>query len=257
PTARAVSRWLPERFMVQRASIRLVRGNLAFRIAGLRVFGDPGVRGFVAARETEFTAAGRSVLLPAWHGVNIWQRPKLSLYGIALGNGVTLVSAGVDLAGLPNSRIDGDVALDALGGSLRGQITADFSSSRNFFDVAGSLQRVAVEPVARLLGGGGPFAGSFDQGQFTFRGDPGDPLAASASLRVEAREFRWKERGFESLVAGATLVNRRVVVQQFELRQSKNLLKLSGESALPKFASSSAAHGWITQAMAFLQAGFT
>jgi TamB, inner membrane protein subunit of TAM complex len=254
---RVVSRWLPARFVVQRADVKLLRGNLALRVAGLRVFGDPGASGFTAARETEFIAAAHSVNLPAWHGINIWQRPKLSLYSIALGNGVNLVSAALDLSGLPLSQIEGDVALDALGGSLRGQITADFSSARNFFDVAGSLQRVAVEPVARLLGGGGPFAGSFDQGQFTFRGDPGDPLSASASLRVEAREFQWKERRFESLAAGATLVNRHVQVQQFELRQSKNLLRLSGESALPQASGSPVVTGWIGQAMAFLQAGFT
>jgi hypothetical protein len=254
---RVVSRWLPARFVVQRADFKLLRGNLSLRVAGLHVIGDPAALGFCAARETEFTAGSRTVTLPAWHGTNLWQRPKLSLYGIGLGSGVNLVSAAVDLSGLPLSQIEGDVALDALGGSLRGQISADFSSARNFFDVAGSLQRVAVEPVARLLGGGGPFAGSFDQGQFTFRGDPGDPRSASASLRVEAREFQWKERRFESLIAGATLVNRRVQVQQFELRQSRNLLRLSGESALPEANVTTVPEGLIGRAMALLQAGFT
>ncbi len=251
-----ISRWLPARFAVQRANFKMLRGNLSFRVAGLRVFGDPAASGFCAARETEFTAANRSVVLPAWHGTSLWQRPKLSLYSIALGNGVNLVSAGLDLSRLPLSQIEGDVALDALGGSLRGQITADFSSARNFFDVAGSMQRVAVAPVARLLGGGGPFAWSFDQGQFTFRGDPGDPLSASASLRVEAREFQWRERRFESLMASATLVNRHVQVQQFELLQSRNLLRLSGEADLPQASGAPAATGFIGRAMALLQAGF-
>lgn len=251
------ARWLPARFVIQRADLKLLRGDFSFRVAGLRVFGEPGVAGFCAARETDFTAGGFGVTLPAWHGLATWQRPKLVLREIALGNGVNLVSAALDLSRLPLGQIESDVTLAALGGTLRGQASADFSGPRNFFDVAGSLQSVAVEPVARLLGGGGPFAGSFDRGQFSFRGDPGDPLAATSSLRVEAREFQWKERRFESLVASATLVNRRLQVQQLELRQSRNLLRLSGESALPQVNEPPVLGGFIGQAMAFLQAGFT
>ena len=251
------AQWLPARFVIQRVDLTLLRGNLSFRVARLRVFGEPGVAGFCAALETDFTAGTYSVTLPAWHGVATWQRPKLVLREIALGNGVNLASAALDLSRLPLGQLESEVTLAALGGTLRGQVSADFSGPRNFFDVAGSLQSVAVEPVARLLGGGGPFAGSFDRGQFSFRGDPGDPLAASSSLRVEAREFQWKERRFESLVAGATLVNRRLQVQQFELRQNKNLLRLSGESALPQVTEPPVVSGFIGQAMAFLQTGFT
>ena len=252
-----LTKWLPARFLIQRTDFKLLRENLFFRVAGLRIVGEAAAPGFCSARETEFSAASHSVTLPAWHGTSTWQRPKLALYGIALGNGVNLVSATLDLSRLPLGQLESEVTLDALGGTLRGQVSADFAAARNFFDVAGSLQRVAVEPVARLLGGGGPFAGSFDQGQFSFRGDPADPLSASSSLRVEAREFQWKERRFESLVAGATLVNRRVQVQQFELRQSKNLLRLSGESALPQWSNPPIVTGLVGQAMAFLQAGFT
>ena len=251
------AQWLPSRFVIQRADLKLVRGNLSFRVAGLRVVGEPGVAAFCAARETDFTAGTYSVALPFWHGIAMWERPKLILREIALGNGVKLAAAALDLSRLPLGQLESEVTLEALGGTLRGQVSADFSGPRNFFDVAGSLQSVAVEPVARLLGGGGPFAGSFDRGQFSFRGDPGDPLAATSSLRVEAREFQWKERRFESLVASATLVNRRLQVQQLELRQSKNLLRLSGESALPKNTEPPIIGGFIGQAMAFLQAGFT
>ncbi len=227
-------RWLPEDFALSRSSFQLVRGTLSVRFTDLRVNGDLGRPGFAAARETDFTAGSRRVTLPAWRGVATWRRPSLALAGVELGNGVRLVSASLDLSRIAVGRLDADIAVEALSGKLRGQVGADFTAERPAFDVVGTLENVAVEPVAKLLGGGGPFAGRFDQGQFSFRGDPGDPLAASSSLRLNAREFRWKERRFQSLAAAATLVNRRVQVQQFDLRQEANAVSLTGETTLPE-----------------------
>lgn len=234
PRAGVLARWLPDEVELHRVDAEFVRGNLAARIAGFRVVADLHPRGYAAARSTEFIAGTRRVVLPAWHGESAWRRPRLSLSNIGLGNGVKLVSAALDVSRVTNGAIDAELVVEALSGTLRGSVSADFTAERPVFSASGTLQNVGVEPVARLLGGSGPFAGSFDQGKFGFRGDPGEPLLASSSLSVQAREFRWKERRFESLAATATLVNRRLQVQQFELKQAGNAVSARGETVLPE-----------------------
>ncbi len=236
-----IARWLPASVVVQRADVSVVRGNLAFRARNLRVFADAGTAGWAAATATEFTAGTRTATLPPWRGGARWQRPALTVSEVELGSGVRLVSANLDLSRLAGGRLDSSVTLDALGGTVRGQVEADFAAERPIFDVAGSLSRVAFEPVARLLGRTGPFAGFFDEGQFSFRGDPADPAAAALSLRAQARGFRWRERQFESLSLAGTLVNRRLQVQQFDLRQKGNDFRFSGETTLPERDAAAAA----------------
>ena len=239
--AAGIARWLPASVVVQRADVSVVRGNLAFRARNLRVFADGGAAGWAAATSTEFTAGTRTATLPPWRGGARWQRPALTVSAVELGSGVRLVSANLDLSRLAGGRLDSSVTLDALGGTLRGQVEADFAAERPVFDVAGSLSRVAFEPVARLLGRSGPFAGFFDEGQFSFRGDPADPAAAALSLRAQARGFRWRERQFESLSLAGTLVNRRLHVQQFDLQQKGNDFRFSGETTLPERDAAAAA----------------
>ncbi|MBS0657823.1 MAG: translocation/assembly module TamB domain-containing protein [Verrucomicrobia bacterium] len=226
--------WLPDEIELHRVDAEVMRGNLAVRLGGLRVVGDLQPRGFASARSTEFIAGTRRVVLPAWHGESAWRRPRLSLSRIGLGNGVRLVSAALDVSRVTAGSMEAELVVEALSGTVRGSVSADFTAERPVFSASGTLQNVGVEPVARLLGGNGPFAGSFDQGKFSFRGDPGEPLLASSSLSVQAREFRWKERRFESLAATATLVNRRVQVQQFELKQAGNAVIARGETVLPE-----------------------
>lgn len=235
PTRKStLAHWLPDEIELHRVDAELWRGNLGVRVTGLRVVADLHPRGFASARSTEFIAGSRRVSLPAWHGESAWRRPRLSLSRIGLGNGVRLVSAALDVSRVTSGSMEAELVVEALSGTLRGSVSADFTAERPVFSASGTLQNVGVEPVARLLGGTGPFAGSFDQGKFSFRGDPGEPLLASSSLSVQAREFRWKERRFESLAATATLVNRRLQVQQFELKQAGNAVIARGETVLPE-----------------------
>ncbi len=247
------ARWLPDEIVVQHSSFELVRGNLSLRVHDFRLVGESRRPGYCAAGQTEFAAGARHVRLRPWHGTATWQRPQLTLAGVDLGNTVKIAKVSVDLSRLTSGKLEAEISVEALSGLLRGQVAADFAAERPLFNVVGSLKDVAVEPVARLLGGSGPFAGSFDQGQFSFVGDPGDPLGASSSLRVNAREFRWRERRFESLAAAATLVNRRVQVQQFEFKQAENSISLHAETTLPERDNEAAAaifgRGWMIPLM--------
>jgi hypothetical protein len=53
---------------------------------------------------------------------------------------------------------------------------------------------------------------------------------------VLAKDFRWNERGWDSLEIGASLIHRRLLVSNFDLRQKENKVTVNGEISL--------AEGW-------------
>ncbi|MEI6279203.1 MAG: translocation/assembly module TamB domain-containing protein [Verrucomicrobiae bacterium] len=162
----------------------------------------------------------------AWKYGTLWLAAMEILPGIAVGN----LSA--DL--LHNGGPALSFTADCFGGSLRGD--AAWTAGDGTLDIAAWAANIPLDSLAALAGVHGQAAGKLAEGRFTFRGKPGHPADAEASLRLVAEGFQWNKRGWESLEVGASLIHRRLVVSEFELRQKENRVGFSGEISL--------ANGW-------------
>jgi len=164
----------------------------------------------------------------------LWDGKNLSLSGLEFLPGVKadgiscVLEPGVD----PSVSFQGRV----FGGTLRGDWNFQRGERGAVWDFAAVCSNVGLEALPAVLGIEGKAQGRLAEGRFTFRGEPGRPTDAEASLRVLAKDFRWNDRGWESLEIGASLIHRRLLVSNFDLRQSENMVTLNGEISL--------AEGW-------------
>ena len=233
--------WIPENADVRADRFTLARKGYRLHAEALRLEALQDEAGWFAARGAEVSGPQFASALPAVSGWTYWKESSLTLGDVDLGRGIYLAHATLNGAHLDRRRLDWDGELTALGGIARGQGAINFSKSRLTLEIAGSLERMAVPPLAKLLGVTGETGGEVQQANFTFRGDPENWAAAEMWLTAEATDFRWGQRRWESLELRGLIINRRVQVRRLELRQSRNQLSFTGECALPAAADAAGA----------------
>ncbi len=226
------ARLVPTEFFVRADDLTVQRNRYRLRMRGLRLSGERDAVGAILVRELEIDGPGFANTLLNRQGQTLWQGDRLSLNGLDLGPGVRLLKATLDGTHLPQQRLDWDCALTAMGGEVRGQGAINFVHPRLALEVAGSLRRMPVAPLARLLGLASPAGGLVDQGSFSFRGDPENWTAAEMWLTAQATNFRWGQRDWQNLELRATVLHQRIQIHRFELQQSRNRISLTGECPL-------------------------
>ena len=169
-----------------------------------------------------------------WNATTDWDGSRVTLANMELMPGVlaSAISCGLERGRDPSLSFQGRV----FGGMVRGDWNFQRGERGTVWDFAAVCSSVALEELPAVLGVGGTARGRLAEGRFTYRGEPGRPTDAEASLRVLAKDFRWNERGWESLEIGASLIHRRLLVSNFDLRQSGNTVTMNGEISL--------AEGW-------------
>ena len=166
-------------------------------------------------------------------GTTALQGTRLRVAGITLSDGVFLKSLSCDLADIARGRVQVDFDFAAFGGSLGGELLNTSLGRLPTYDIVGYFSNISVEALGRFLGAPEQTGGVIKEGRFTFRGSPHELEKATLSTRLEARDFRWGNRQWNSLVLGATVVNRRLQIPELELQQAHNTLHLKGELAVP------------------------
>jgi len=161
-----------------------------------------------------------------------WKYGTLWLAAMEVLPGITVENLSADLLHSGGPAIS--LTADCFGGLLRAD--AGLATEDGTLDIAAWASNIPLDKLAALLGVGGNTEGKLAEGRFTFRGKPERPADAEASLRLVAEGFQWNKRGWESLEVGASLIHRRLVVSEFELRQKENRVVFSGEISL--------AEGW-------------
>ncbi len=229
---RMAARLVPTNFFVRGEDLTLQRNRYRLRVRGLRLSGERDSGGALLVREVEIAGPGFENTLLNRQGRTLWEGNRFSLKGLDFGPGVRLLNATLDGAHLRQHRLDWECTLTAMGGEVRGQGAINFVHPRLALEVAGSLRRMPVAPLARLLGLAGPAGGQVDQGSFSFRGDPENWTAAEMWLAVQATNFRWGQRDWQNLELRATVLHRRIQVHRLELQQSLNRVSLTGECPL-------------------------
>jgi hypothetical protein len=169
-----------------------------------------------------------------------WDGERLSVAGLDMLPGVMMneISCEIPHGGEPSISFTARVC----GGVLRGDWFFHQGERGSVWDFAAVCSNVNLEEISEALDLGGRARGLLAEGRFTYRGSPSRPTDAEASLWVLAKDFRWNDRGWESLEIGASLIHRRLFVSNFDLQQKENKVAINGEISL--------AEGWskITEA---------
>lgn len=171
------------------------------------------------------TRHGRTVFGPL-EGLTAWKDGALYLADLPLREGLTL-----DNFHLRLTRREG-MAFGLQAAIKKGSLWMEGTFDGQVVDVALWASGIDVAPLPEWLGFSGEAEGLLQEGRLTFRGDPEKPLDGQASLRILAQGFRWNKRGWETLTVGANLIHRRLVLNNFELRQKENIVTANGEMSL-------------------------
>jgi hypothetical protein len=167
------------------------------------------------------------------HATTAIQESRLVLANLELEKGVEIESFRVKLPELAHGRLDLGLELVAFGGRVQFEASPIVDRHEDVEANAFVRQEIQIAPLATFFGLSDAAGGTIKSGNFTFRGSPRDPAKAMSTLRLEATNFQWETRQWDSLVLGVTLIERRLQVPELVLRQGHNHLTLNGEMALP------------------------
>lgn len=225
--------WLsPGAIEIENAEITIRAGARSLGVRGLDLRLDESGEGDFAAREIAlysdfFRKRLRGVSGPCRRGGGV-----LSAFGVDLDDGVELKSGWLDVSRVLRGVLRGGADFGAFAGEARAYVESQ--PRKGYLDLAvhAWISRIAIAEMARFFELPGAAGGMIKEGKLTFLGSPNEWERATFQVRVEADDFLWGDRQWESLVLGATLANRRAQIPELVLRQADNALSLRGELTL-------------------------
>ncbi|HEY2711235.1 MAG TPA: hypothetical protein VGI60_01875 [Chthoniobacterales bacterium] len=230
---RQFARLLPGNFRIGHGDFDVATGATEMSFRGVALSASAIESGkFFAQRLSVSSPILRQTFLDL-RGATSWEGERLTIAGIPLVRGLDLEALTVDLSRVGRGRIALDVQLDAYGGTLRASFQGR-EREKFEIDVAGSAANISLAQVSKAIGFLEPVSGAVRASKFTFRGNPGKFLDATASVWMELSGFAWRARRADSMMLGATYYNRRLEVDQLYVRQSDNALTINGELLWPK-----------------------
>jgi len=159
--------------------------------------------------------------------------PTLTTWSMPLDSVVELNFLRLNFGNVLRGALRVDFDLRAFGGTIRGDAVSEARKGELNIEVNGWLADLQIAALADFMDFPGVAGGTVKEGKLGFRGSPAAWERSTVSLRIDAHDFRWGNKQWDSLVAGATLVNRRLQIPSLELQQAKNKLTLKGELLLP------------------------
>ena len=227
--------WLPApaQAKVSDSSITFHLGSRKVEFSGVGFTVSSLQTGTIAIEQLTFTQGRLHRVFTGLKGTTALQDTQLRIADLTLSPGVVLKSAASDLGDMVRGRLQVDFDFAAFGGVLRGELLNTSLGEMPTYEVAGQFSNISVEALGAFLNVSEKTGGTIKEGKFSFRGTPHDLDNATVTTRLEATDFRWGKRQFNSLVLGATVINRRVQIPELELQQAHNSLRLKGELALP------------------------
>lgn len=166
-------------------------------------------------------------------GTTAMQATKLIVGDLVLDPGVSILNFSAELAALAKGQLNMDIEVGAFGGKIRAEAQTLAHERPLTIELTSRFEQIDLAKLATFLGSSDAAGGTVKQGQFNFRGAPRELDRASASLYLDASNFQWDSRQWDSLALAASLLNRRIQVAKLDLHQGSNRLNLSGEMSLP------------------------
>ena len=224
----------PDSIAVRDATIEVLADGSRWVMDGLEVSLNSQKQGRFELQSLIVQSGHLTKIFGPLSAPTVWQEGSASLAGLEVVPGITVSELSLHLANGAEPSLS--FMARVFGGALRGDVNLRHGERGRIWDVAAIASNITVDALPALLDLPGRATGTLAEGRLTFRGESGRPTDAEASLRVLAKDFRWNDRGWESLEIGASLIHRRLLVSNFDLRQKDNKVTLNGEISL--------AEGW-------------
>lgn len=228
----ALDRLLPERFEIFADQVRLEQSFSFLAFQDAKISGSKGNSGLLSIATVEMHAPFLEQRFPHLRGVTRWQDDRLSIGSLNLLEGFAIDSLVIDLTALRTGRVGADLGVSLLGGKMRVNIATERPGQTRIWEGAGTASGISLRQLADALGLTVPVQGMVHGSKFTFRGDPRDFLNATASIWTELTGFSWRERKADVIMLGANFYGHTIQLQQLFIKQRRNELTLSGESAI-------------------------
>src|SRR5438270_3012196 len=229
----ALQALLPANFNIARLDLRIENGSTVIFLRKAAISGSQIEPGRIAADEFAITSPWVRQTFSQLRGSTKWQDDRLTIGGITLSHGLDLQSLTIDLSRLANDRTDLQFDLDAFGGKIRASISNEWRAQHSNWNIAGTANGISLAQTSEALGFTDRLGGAVRACNFTFRGDPRDPLQTTASIWTELNGLSWHNRAADVIMLGAIFYNRQIQLQQLYIKQRQNQLTMSGEGALP------------------------
>jgi hypothetical protein len=234
---RALQTLLPANFEIARLDLRVENGPSVVLLRNAAVSGNQIESGRFSADEFAVTSPLFRQTFAQLRGATKWQDNRLTIGGLNLARGIDLQSILIDLSRLDNERADLQFDLDVLGGKIRGSISNEWGGQHSIWNLAGTATGISLAQTSDAFGFTDRLGGSLRACNFTFRGDPRDPLGGTASIWTELNGLSWHNRAADVIMLGAIFYNRQIQLQQLYIKQRQNQLTMNGEGALPSKSS--------------------
>ena len=162
------------------------------------------------------------------------QGSRATFAGIRLAPDVSVETFTVSASDIASGKLTLSTRLAAFGGVIEAEAGTGIQGTQLRVDVTGNFSKINVAGLAGFLSLSEAAGGVLKEGTFRFRGTPRNFTSAEAMVRLEAGAFQWDSRQWDSLVLGISLLDQRLQIPEFKLRQGKNQLTVKGSMALPQ-----------------------
>jgi len=224
---------LPANFDIGRLDLRVENGPTVVLLRSAAISGNQIESGRFSAGEFAITSPMFRQTFSQIRGATKWQEDRLTVGGMNLARGLDLQSITIDLSRIDKERADLQFDLDVLGGKIRASVSNEWPGQHSIWNVAGTATGISLAQTSEALGFTDRLGGSLRACNFTFRGDPRDPLGGTASVWTELNGLSWHKRAADVIMLGAIFYNRQIQLQQLYIKQRQNELSMSGEGAIP------------------------
>lgn len=215
--------------------VEIESGNVSFAghggtldLQGVDLLLDEGRTGTLRIREALARAGKLERKLENLSAVTAWRDGVAYIAEMALDENVVIEA--LSLA------VDNSSALTLEARAGDGYLYADVGGGGTSTIAAVNAINLSLGDVAAFAGLEDEMEGTVDLAKLTFNGDPAQPLSAQISLRLEAKDFAWRKNAVRELTAGLSIAGRRIRLNEFQLHQKSNDVKLRGTLTLPPAA---------------------
>ncbi len=226
-------KWFPETFLLHDANVLWQMPHGSLEIQNLFLNADENTNGLMAANVVVINARSTQQRFDALRGITAWRSGVLYLADIRPRDGIVLDDLMVEAAPLFSGKLRLDAALRLAEGYARLACDYDFVSSPGRTTWSCWMGYVPVVLLTEFV----PAPVSQPDGTITALKlnyhSEGSRLH-TASLVLDANDFRWNERQFESLKAAAVLTDDWLEVYELDLVQAGNSFRFRGDTELPE-----------------------
>ena len=194
-------------------------------LCGLELLLDEGRTGLLRVREATAGLGRHSRVFTALTAVTAWRDGVAYLADLKLDRHVTVDNGTLSLVGQTTLTFE----LRAFGGYAFADVAWDGAGVKASLNAL----NLSLAGAAAFAGLEGEMEGMIDLAKLTFNGDPGRPLSGQISLRLEANEFAWRKNAVEELAIGLSVAGGRVRLNECNLRQKANTVRLRGTITVP------------------------